>query len=372
MTLSIVDSDSGNSLAEAFLAVAHAVYRGDPNYCPPVEKSVMASVARTDFLGAQRVCVAMSGGSPVARLVARRSELRDEGGRPYGLIGFFEALEDGESVRELFRTALAWLDGQGVGEVVGPMDGDTWHSYRLNVGPWDEPPFLLEPYNPPYYPGLWEESGFTVHERYFSSRLEDPAAAMRSLEAKRRAVDEAGYVLQPLRLDRFENELGRFHALSCRIFRDNFLYSDIALERFVEIYRGARRLLDPDLVTFAVAPDGTDAGFLFAYPDRFRAVAAMKGRRGPLAALSFLALRGRADAVNLKSLGVVTEHRRSGLGAALMHQGYRVAARKGYDKVNLCLYIEGNPSGGLEGGLARPLREYRLYSRSAAQPEGRG
>jgi GNAT superfamily N-acetyltransferase len=363
VTLSILGSDSGSDLTKAFLAVPREVYRDDPLYTPPARDSVLAALGRSEFRGAQRVFVALDGKTPVARLVARKSpKLEDERGRPYGMLGFFEALERHDVVRELFSRALDWLDRNGAGEVVGPMDGDTWHSYRLNVGPWDAPPFLMEPYNPPYYPALWEENGFAVLERYYSSRLDDLPRVLQSLEAKSVAVAEAGYTFQRLRLERFEYELGRFHELSCEIFRDNFLYSEISRQRFLELYRGARRLLDPELVFFAVAPDGSDAGFLFAFPDRFHAVAAMRGRRGSLAALRFLALRNRVDTVNLKSLGVVSAHRRSGLGAALMHEGYKKAAEKGYRGVNLCLILEGNPSGGLEGGLSRLLRRYCLYS----------
>ena len=62
------------------------------------------------------------------------------------------------------------------------MDGDTWHRHRLNVGPFDDPPFLLEPYNPPYYPEIWEEAGFQVLARYFSKQV-DPAAVVAHLRA---------------------------------------------------------------------------------------------------------------------------------------------------------------------------------------------
>jgi hypothetical protein len=52
----------------------------------------------------------------------------------------------------------------------------------------------------------------------------------------------------------------RFYAFSVEIFKNNFLYTDISLERFLALYSGARRLVDPDFVRFAVAPDGTAAG----------------------------------------------------------------------------------------------------------------
>jgi GNAT superfamily N-acetyltransferase len=347
---------------EPFLELPSAVYRGDPDFLHPFRDSVLAGVRRATFAAHQQVLLAVEGGRPSARLVARISPfLQGADGRPVGMLGFFEALDRPDVVRYLFEAAIDWLKKAGAGTVVGPMDGDTWHSYRLNAGPHDERPFLLEPYNPPYYPDHWERNGFEVLERYYSLRVDDLPAVVRGLEPKSRRVLEAGYRLESLRPERFERELIRFYELSCRIFADNFLYNDISRHRFMELYSGTRALIDADLIRFAVAPDGSDAGFLFALPDRFRAVAAMKGSRGLAARLRFLVLRGRADTVNLKSLGVVPEHRRSGLGAALMHCGYHTALAKGYRRANLCLILDDNPSGKLDAGCGSLLRRYHLY-----------
>jgi GNAT superfamily N-acetyltransferase len=240
------------------------------------------------------------------------------------------------------------------------MDGDTWHRHRLNVGPWDDPPFLMEPWNPPYYPALWESHGFTVLERYLSKRVEaGPVADF--LEPKRQMALAAGYRLRRLDPKRFREELRTIYSISVRIFARNFLYTDIPEEEFFALYAGARSLLDPDLVWFAQAPGGEDVGFLFAFPDRFRAVAAMRGRRDPLALLRFLLHRNQADAVNMKTVGVLPEHRRAGLGAALMGQGHRIAHEKGYRFANHCLFREGNPSGDLDGGAGWVMRTYVLY-----------
>ncbi len=240
------------------------------------------------------------------------------------------------------------------------MDGDTWHRYRLNVGPFGDPPFVMEPYNPPYYEALWTASGFAPLERYFSKRV-DPAAVVAHLEEKRRAALAGGYRLRPLDRKRFPQELGVIYGLSRRIFAGNFLYTEISEEEFVRLYAGARALVDPDFVWFAQAPSGEDVGFLFAYPDRFQAVAAMKGERGLLAKLRFLRHRKEADAVDFKTMGVLREHRRSGLAAALFHEGHRQAVEKGYLFANHCLFREGNPSGDLDGGAGRVMRTYVLY-----------
>ena len=71
----------------------------------------------------------------------------------------------------------------------------------------------------------------------------------------------------------------------------------------------------------------------------------MKGARNPVALLRFVLLKHRATAINLKSLGVLPDHRRSGLASALMYSGYKTAFDRGYRRVNLCLILDGNPSG---------------------------
>lgn len=355
-----------------FFGLAEEVYRGDGCYLQPSREADLANLTRPELEPRQRALVAWDGDRPAARLVARRSpDLSDATGRPVGLLGFFEALHHPGAVAVLFDEAVAWLTERGAGSIVGPMDGDTWHRYRLSLGPFDERPFLLEPYNPPYYPELWQANGFRPLEDYHSLVVDDLEGAWSALEGRRREVLARGYRFESLRLDRFGDEIRRLYRLSCKIFRDNFLYSEISEQSFLALYSGFRPLVDPDLVVFARAPDGSDAGFLFAYPDRFDAVAAMGGERGWWARIRFLLARRRpVGAVNLKSLGVVADHRRSHLASALMAEGYRVALARGFERAHLCLIRDGNPSGGLDGGLGRMLRRYRLYHRPVGATEG--
>lgn len=361
MTFEILDPLADRAALRAFLELPQAVYRGDPDYCAPAAGSVAASLDRAEFAGAQRAMLAVADGEPAARIVARVSpRLRDDGGRPYGVLGFFEALDRPDAVARLFAAAIGWLRQAGAGPVVGPMDGDTWHRYRLNAGPFDEPPFLSEPYNPPYYPALWEGCGFQVVERYLSKRVE-AEAVVRHLKLRARGALAAGYRLRRLDLGRFDAELARLYELSRAIFAGNFLYSEIPEREFAALYAGARPLLDPDLIWFALAPGGGEVGFLFAYPDYFRAVAAMRGRRGLRAKLAFLRHRRRATAVDFKTLGVLPAHRRAGVAAALFHRGHAAALDQGYSIAHHCLIREGNPSDDLDGGAGRLLRRYHLY-----------
>jgi GNAT superfamily N-acetyltransferase len=360
----VLAADDGAGL-KAFLALPEEVYRGDPNFIPTPTADVLAGLCRPEFAGAQRVFVAGENDRLLARLVARRSpSLQDDAGLPYGLLGFFEAV-DGPAGREaaaaLFAAATAWLRETGAGTIVGPMDGDTWHRYRLNAGPFEEPPFLLEPYNPPYYPALWEAAGFRILESYASTRV-DTAAVARRLEPRHREALAAGYRLRPFTGLLFEDELAVIYELSREVFAGDFLYTEISEDEFISLYAGARALIDPGLIWFARSPEGQDVGFLFAYPDHFRAVAAMGESRGLAARLRFLWHRRNPTTVNVKTLGVLPEHRRSGVGAALMHRVHLEALERGLHRANHCLFREGNPSGGMAGEEAKLLRRYHLYA----------
>lgn len=298
--------------------------------------------------GRVRLSVASRDGEPVARLVTQVSPAySDSNGDPLGLIGFFEAVDDPEAVRELFDAAAEELRGAGCRTMIGPIEGDTWHRYRVNAGPFERPPFLLEPTNPQYYASLWEGSGFSVLESYSSKRIAPIAETAAALSRKFDAARANGYRFERFDRDDFRSVLERIYSLSIVIFKDNFLYSDISFEEFAALYDGADRLMDEDSIVFARTSDGEDAGFLFAYPNR-------------------TASAPHGDALNFKTLGVLPEHRRGGTGGALMYCGYESAMRRGIDAANHCLMREGNPSERLDSGHGETFRRYFLYQKGIA------
>jgi hypothetical protein len=73
--------------------------------------------------------------------------------------------------------------------------------------------------------------------------------------------------------------------------------------------------------------------------------------------------------VNVKTLGILPEHRRARLSYALAYRVYRRARELGLSRANLCLIRDGNPSGKLDAGRGTELRRYTLY-RLGSDPEG--
>ena len=366
MKSKLVSTDAMSDELSRMVELKRRVSNDDPILRFVTPDSIGKSLLRAKYTDRQRLFYVSSDPSiqsrTLALVVARISPaIKDEDGKPVGMLGFFDAVEAFEPAEEVLCAADQWLRENGCESIVGPMDGDTWHKYRFNVGPASDPPFLLEPTNPCYYQELYTKSGFEIVDRYHSLRVDEIGAVLPTLKPAFDLATNAGYRFRPIRLNHFSDELKTIHEISSTAFQDNFLYDDISLNEFLSLYLEAKSLIRPELVWFVEDSNGQEIGFLFCLVDSFRAVAAMKGESGIFAKLRFLWSRSSADAVNFKSIAVLPEHRRAGLGGALMYQGYRESLKLGFSKANLCLIRDGNPSSRLDGGNSRILRRYELY-----------
>ncbi len=337
------------------------VYEDDEHYCLPFEGAEQREFERERFRDRQRLFVAEDDDGLVAHVLARvATEHPQPDGSPLGMLGQFEALDRPEAIQDLLGDACAWLESQGCSAVAGPIDGDTWHDYRFNLGPFDEPPFLKEPYNPAYYPEQWEAFGFSTWQTYHSRRVPDIEAAREGMADRWQSVLDRGFRFDGIDVAQFEPYLDRLYAMVREIFRDNFLYSPISRAEFMELYDGAERLVDPDLAFILVAPDGRDAGFSFTFPDIARAVASMDGKKSLWSKAKFL-LNSRTDTGNVKTVGIMPDFQGQGLYTAMTYQFYEGMLGKGLSKANLCLMIDGNISASADGGDGQVLRRYALY-----------
>jgi hypothetical protein len=247
--------------------------------------------------------------------------------------------------RDLIRKVEMHLRREGVRQVVAPMDGDTWHSYRCPVDGDGSPPFLLEPQGPDCLPQTLAAAGFRVIGRYVSDRIDD-------LDRIDNRPDENWLAGSGLGVRRFspeavESELTRIHRLSLTAFADNFLYQPISRADFLALYRPLMAQVDSRWVLMAENAAGDLAGFLFALPDW------LQGDRP-------------------RQLIVKTYASRvPGLGRYLLAAVHRDAAEAGFRSVVHALMHVDNVSRRHSGKYAATFRRYALYGKVLA-PAGPG
>jgi hypothetical protein len=181
-------------------------------------------------------------------------------GRRTAAVGGFACASAAEGVALLDEIARR-LAGEGYGAVIGPMDGDTWHRYRVVIESDGSPPFALEPVSGAHDRTAFAEAGFVPISEYVSTRgaLHDSVGA-----APAAMPDIAVAAWDGSNADRFIDQL---FELSLADFSRNRFFKAITRQAFLELYAPVLPLIDPAHVLFAHGPDGL-AGFLFGLPDR--------------------------------------------------------------------------------------------------------
>ena len=174
----------------------------------------------------------------------------------------FDSTQAGVAVLE---RAADMARREGYQALLGPLDGDTWHSYRLIVESDGSPPFLLEPTSGAFDLQAFTAAGFTPVSRYISAI----AALADTLGEAPAAVP--GIVVEPWDGTDGETLIRRMFDLSSARFADNRFFTPIGFDAFLGLYRPLLPLIDKDHVLFARDEAGAIRGFLFGMPDPFGA-----------------------------------------------------------------------------------------------------
>jgi hypothetical protein len=266
-----------------------------------------------------------------------------------GAIGHYAAQND-SAADTLLRDACERLAENACNYAVGPMDGSTWKSYRFVTDFGREPPFFLEPSNPPEYPKHFAEAGFGAFAEYISALRPGTMKPDSQAEEADRRLERLGVSVRPLNAGRLEEELRAIYRASLIIFRDNVLYSPISEEDFLSLYRPVLHMLQPDTLLLAER-DGELVGFVFGIPDYLQA------QRGE-----------NVNTLIIKTLARLPDREYAGLGAVLLHRCEAIGSEQlGYHRSIHALMHVGNASITLSKRSAKPIRGYTLFGKDLSR-----
>jgi hypothetical protein len=184
----------------------------------------------------------------------------DWNGAPTAAIGAFSCKTVAAGT-EALKSALTHIHEAGINQVIGPMDGDTWHSYRFVTETDGSPAFMLEPPDRPLCREVLETAGFKQISSYFSARVSLPQAA------QTRPEDTSAFTTEQWDGTEPEALFDQVYTLSTQAFSRNAFYKPITRDAFLSMYVPLLPMLKRELIFFAHRPDGSLAGFLFGVPN---------------------------------------------------------------------------------------------------------
>lgn len=147
-----------------FLRLPWRLYRSDPHWVPPLLSTIDRTLdaRRNPFFehAEMRLYLGWRDERPVGRIAAIIDNLHNEyHDESVGLWGFSEMERDPDVVDALLKTAAGDLHEHGMAEMRGPMSPSINGECGLLIEGFDDSPYVLMPYNPPYYPELVEQAG---------------------------------------------------------------------------------------------------------------------------------------------------------------------------------------------------------------------
>jgi len=365
---------TGRRDLRAFVKFPWRVYRGDPNWVPPLiaDRLEYLNPAKGSFFKIADVALflARRGREVVGTIAAFVNRQRVERlGRPEGGFGFFEVVEDYAVAERLLDAACEWLRARGMTSLRGPTSFTDFECPGVLVEGADCPPVMLEAHTPPYYKDFLEHYGMEKAEdlyawRAFRSQIGEeleniPPELGRVAEVARRI---ANVTIRKARLDRWDEEVTAAHYLFNATLNHLPDYIPMTEAEFRRMAGQLRPFLDPDLALFAEV-EGRPIGFCVAFPDVNRVLIRLNGRLFPFNWLKIRRYIRQVDVVTFKLMGVLEQYRRRGIDALLYLEAIRAVYEKGYAWLEGSVTSEFNPMVNLIAHRlgAERYKVYRLY-----------
>lgn len=360
-----------------FLRVPYPIYRGDPNWVPPllVERKHHLSHRNPVFEHLQwGAWVAIRGGRTVGRISAQIDDLHQQlHADDTGFFGMIESVDDVAVFRDLLDTAGRWLKDRGMRRVRGPFNLNINEECGLLVDGFDTPPSLMMGHARPDYRHRLAECGFVGVQDTLAYQLapdfEAPKVMQRLLsDVTRRAT------IRPLRRDRLDQELATLRDIFNDAWSANWGFVPFTEAEFAEIGRTMLLLACPEMVQIAEV-DGRPAAMIVALPNLNEVIADMGGRLLPINWAKLLwRLKVRYPrSARVPLMGVRREFQNTrlgpGLAFAVIDSVRKILIRRGIREVELSWILEDNM--GMRniiealGGVA--YKRYRIFEKSLGE-----
>jgi Acetyltransferase (GNAT) family len=358
-----------------FIDLPWQLYRGDPHWVPPLRLAVRDALDERKNLffshAEQYPLLAFRHGKPVGRVVGIIDHYYNEfHGDLCGQFGFFECIDDNEIAALLLDEVARWARASGMKRLQGPFSPSSNYESGLLIDGFDDDPYVMMAYNPPYYANLLEAWGLrkirdlNAYELGRDFELPD---RIRWLAERQR--QRASITFRNIYFDRrFRQDIQDIFDIYHAAWKGNWGFAPLHFDEFYAIAKDMKRITTPEFVIMAQV-DSTFAGFAMAVPDANQAIKTLgNGKLLPFGILRLLwHLKGpltlrAVNRVRLVTLGIKPEFESLGLGPILYTEYRQRLITANYQACELSWVLEDNPvSRNLAMVGAKKTKVYRIY-----------
>ncbi len=369
-----VEEVTGGSGFREFLHLPERLYRGDPNWSPPLWADERETFTRRNPVLAHsdyRLLLARRDRKPVGRVLVYVDRSFNSYYRSrMGFFGSFES-EDGLAAAVLLGEAERWLAGRGMTAVRGPINpvSECW---GFLVRGHERPSTFMSPYNPPCYNAHAQAQGYAKVKDllvYEADALDGYRIPERFLTFSRRLLERRpSLAVRRVDLRHLEREAEAIWRISNQAISGNWGYVPLDREELAGVFRKLRPIADPDAI-WVVEDAGQAVGYALGFPDLNVLLRRIQGRLLPFGFLTLLAGARRLRDFRLFGLAVLPAYQGMGLDVLLYVSLFEALQPRGVHlEANYILEDNLRIRNALEKLELAQTKIYRVYEKSLEHP----
>lgn len=327
--------------ARKFERVAEELHGTDPAFVPPFPGSIAKFLSQDCAFQKHHGKIIGFLGIRNGRVVGRIAAIINRSHNTYyqdrtGFIGFFESENSRETAEALFQAAVGVLREAGMESVRATYNPSINDDCGILLNGFSKFPTVGLPWNPGYYPALFESTGWVRVRSLFTlhlpmHRLELPQRLSRITE---RLKKRESLTMRTFDLSKLQEELKIVRDVYNATLERNWGFVPIEMADLLASADDFRAIADPELLLIGMCR-GREAGVAITIPNFNEILAGLKGvphwLRLP-ALLLFMKTR-KIRTVRQTILGVLPEFRDRGLHAWLVLEQFRVAQNSFSDAI---------------------------------------
>lgn len=366
--IEIRQHNPGDSLSD-FLEVAHIVFKGDPNWVPPLNimlkdqfspKSPFFQHAEVTFFTARK------NGKLVGRISAQidREHLKRHNDDT-GFFGFLDTIDDEEVAQALVKKVKDWLSSRGMKRIIGPMNLSVNQEIGTLIDGFDTPPMVMMPHSRDYQDKVIQSCGLTKCRDLYAWRWKVGADMPRRALKAHVAMKDLGFSFRSAHL---ESEIDELLAIQDDAWRENWGHVSFTRAEADQLRNELKLIIDP-AIAIVIEFKGEIVGMALTLPNLNEAIHDFDGKIGPIK-IAKLLWRLKVDhpkSARVAMLGIRGDIRKQKkympLALALIAELNRRGYQRGYEWGELSWTLEDNgPVNALiktAGGSV--YKRYRIY-----------
>lgn len=308
-----------------FTNFIYPFYKDEKHWVPPLrmDQKKLIDTDKNPFFNNAEIALflAEKDGKDVGRIAAIVDHrYNDFHKTKTGHFGFFECINDQHTANLLFRVASDWLRDQGMNKALGPASPSMMDTIGVLIDGFDKDPYVMMPYNFPYYDELIQNAGFSKEMDMFAYIVDTETVSVDRMEramdiVKKRLGD---LEIRPVNLKKMDSEIKIIREIYNQAWKNNWGFIPLTEEEFAAAGKDLKMIIDTNYAHVAEIK-GEPVAFSVGIPNINELIKNQNGKLFPFGLIKILWGKNKTNGLRTALMGVLPEWQGKGIDA-LLHQ----------------------------------------------------